>query len=338
MSLFEGLRQQLRSVIELPSTGPDFLFTLWSDNGDEIKNASKLIVGPGQGCVFVYEGSVRALYAHPGKVDLKTGNIPFWTTISKGMQFFKSEHKVGIYFFRTSLIADQKWGTSSPIKYEDALYRFPVGLRAYGNYSIQIIDPRIFFISMVAGQPVLNTDDFRKIMVNRLIQPLTDYLAEAKLSYTQIDGKREEIAIALSAKLLPEFEKMGFRLDDFRIEGTDFDEATQQRINRIADMAADVQAARQTGLSFKEVQQIEALRDAARNQNGAAGAGIGIGAGIGLGQMMSQAMPPQAPTEATAANGDPLKSKLVELKDLFDANLITGEEYAAKRQALLAKL
>ena len=135
MGLFDGMKNQLRSVIQWVNPQPNALFERWSDNGDEIKNASKLIVGPGQGCIFVYEGKVEGVYAAEGMVELKTANIPFWTTITKFMQAFVSEHKVGIYYFKTTQILDQKWGTNSTIKYDDPKYKFPVGLRAFGNFS-----------------------------------------------------------------------------------------------------------------------------------------------------------------------------------------------------------
>lgn len=57
---------------------------------------------------------------------MATDNIPFITTISKIMQAFESENKVGIYFFKTTIITDQKWGTKSPVKYIDPIYKFPV--------------------------------------------------------------------------------------------------------------------------------------------------------------------------------------------------------------------
>ncbi len=59
--IIDGIKRQLRSVIEWDNPDPDDLFFRWSYNGDEIKNASKLIVNPGQGCVFVYEGEVKAV-------------------------------------------------------------------------------------------------------------------------------------------------------------------------------------------------------------------------------------------------------------------------------------
>ena len=59
MTIYESIRRQLRTVIEWRDPSPEALFSQWSDNGDEIKNASKLIVNPGQGCIFVYEGQIR---------------------------------------------------------------------------------------------------------------------------------------------------------------------------------------------------------------------------------------------------------------------------------------
>ena len=46
--IFDGIRRQLRSVIEWRDPSPEALFSQWSSDGDEIKNASKLIVNPGQ--------------------------------------------------------------------------------------------------------------------------------------------------------------------------------------------------------------------------------------------------------------------------------------------------
>src|SRR5262245_13693839 len=65
-----GVRAQLRSVVQWVDADPEILFERWTDNGDEIKNASKLIVGPGQGCIFVYEGAIRATLTKEGIVEV----------------------------------------------------------------------------------------------------------------------------------------------------------------------------------------------------------------------------------------------------------------------------
>ena len=336
MSLKEGLKRQLRSVIEWENFSNDDLFYKWSENGDEIKNASKLIVGPGQGCIFVYQGKVKSVITESGLVDLHTDNIPFWTTISKFMQFFESENKVGIYFFKRTKVLDQKWGTSNIIKYKDPIYNFIIGLKVFGNYSLQIIDPELFFVSVVGSDNNYQISNLREVFVNRITEPLTNYLATSKYSYDNIDENRNKISDEIEELLFPVFEKLGFNIVDFRIEGASFDENTMKRINRIADINAEVQAISATGLEYEKFQQIEALRDAAKNEGGAAGAGVGIGAGISLGQMLTKSA--YIPEETNSGKIDDPMTRLAKLKGLFEAELITIQEYEKKKSEVLNNL
>ncbi len=331
MALWDGIKRQLRSVIEWNTPKNDELFYRWSENGDEIKNASKLIVGPGQGCIFVYEGKVTAVYEEEGTVDLSTHNIPFWTTITKFMQAFESEHKAALYFYKRTRILDQKWGTLSAVKYDDPKYNFPVSLRAFGNYSMQISDANHFFTQVVGATESYLVSDFRVMMTNRLIHPLSDYLAEKKLSYAQVDAQREEIAADMTERLQEDFNGMGFNLIDFRIEGTDFDDETLTRINRIADVNADTHAANAAGISYRELQQLDALQDAAKNESGAAGIFMGMGAGNALSQTMNETF------SAPQASRD-LRTRLQELQGLHAEGLITDEEYEAKKRSILEEL
>jgi membrane protease subunit (stomatin/prohibitin family) len=325
------MTRQLRSVIQWENPDPELLFQRWTDNGDEIKNASKLIVGPGQGCVFVYEGRVEGVFAEEGLYVLKTANIPFFTNLRRFMQSFVSEHKVGLYFFRTAKLLNLKWGTESLIKYEDPKYKFPVALRAFGNYSMRIVDGGGFFRQIVGGAEIFRIENIREPMNARLVQPLTDYFATAGYTYTQIDPNREEIAAALTAKLQQDFTQLGFTLEDFRIQGTSFDEDTLRRINRIADLSAEAQAASAAGVSYAQLQQLSALRDAAKNP-GAGGAGMAMAVGMGMAGAVVQPAAGQAP-----AADDPA-AKLKQLKQLLDDKLISQDEYEAKKKEILARL
>ena len=331
MSVWDGVKRQLRSVIEWNNPGADELFYRFSENGDEIKNASKLIIGPGQGCIFVYEGEVVSVLEEEGMSSLRTENIPFWTTVTKFMQAFESEHKVGLYFFKKTRILDQKWGTLSPIKYEDPKYKFPVALMAYGNYSFKIEDAESFFVNVLGPHEYYRVSDFREMMLSRVNQPIADFLASAQFSYAQIDSEREEISKALGENLERDFHKLGFSLTDFRIEGTDFDEVTQERINSIADITADKYGADAAGVSYSELQRLEAMKDAANNQVGAAGLMMGMGVGGGLAGTAMQ-------TESASNTSKDLKSRLLQLKEFFDADLISEEEYSSKKRSILEEL
>jgi membrane protease subunit (stomatin/prohibitin family) len=334
MGIFDGIKGQFRSVIQWENPELNALFFRWSDRGDEIKNASKLLVGPGQGCIFVYEGKVEAVFDEEGMKELKTANIPFWTTITKFMQAFESEHKVGLYFYRKTQFLDQKWGTPSVIKYYDPVYKFPVGLKARGNYSFRITDAKSFFVSVVGGKDLFLTDDIRPVITSRLSQPMMDFFAESKLSYADIDSKREEISSGLLVKLKPEFDKFGFEMLDFRIEVTEFDEDTNKRVGRIADMQAESMAANAAGVNFAQLQQLDAMKMAASNP-GSAGMAMGMGVGMGFGQGMGNAAFGTA-QNAPAAE-DPMV-KLKKIKEMLDAGLITQEDYENKKKAILEKM
>ena len=86
-------------------------------------------------------------------------------------------------------------------------------------------------------------------------------------------------------------------MSDFRIERTDFDEKTHERIDKIADKMADAQgdAARVNEFAgingagmanYATMEQLRALNSAASNPNGMAGMGVGMGFGAGLGAGM----------------------------------------------------
>jgi membrane protease subunit (stomatin/prohibitin family) len=282
--------------------------------------------------VFVYEGRVEAVYTEEGLFQLRTDNRPFFTTLVRFMQAFHSEHKVGIYFFRTAKILNLKWGTESLIKYEDPKYNFPVGLRAFGNYSMRIVDGRAFFQQVVGGAHAFAIEQIREPLNARLVQPLTDYFAEAGYTYTQIDPNREEIATALAAKLQQEFTQLGFLLEDFRIQGTSFDDDTMRRINRIADVNAEAHAASAAGVSYAQLQQLEALREAAKNQGSG---GVGMAMAVGMG--MAGAVVPSIASQSAAQPDDPA-AKMKKLKALLDQQLITQAEYEEKRREILSTL
>lgn len=304
---------QLRSVIEWKDADPDLLIWKWTGTNDELKNASKLIINPGQAAIFIYEGQVKAVHDYPGLFELKTANLPFWTTLSKIMQGFTSEHKANIYFVRITEFLNQKWGTKAPVKYTDPKYQFPVGLRAFGNFSFHITDPRKFFTEIASNVDVMPISAIRNVIVDRIMQPLTDVLAKSGFSYAEVDSKRMELSKMLSDLVAPEFLPLGFEMSDFRIENTDFDEKTQERIDKISDKIADAHAINAMGNinnqglnAYATIERLNAMNTAAANPNGMAGVGMGMGAGMGLGAGMGMmgamgqpmAAPPPPPTAA----------------------------------------
>ncbi len=328
-----GILNQFRSVIQWEDPRPNELFLKFTDKGDEIKNASKLILQPGQGCIFTYEGKIEGVFDQEGIYDLKSDNTPFITTIKKFLSLKDgSEHVVGIWFYRKADILNMRWGTRVPIAYTDPTYTFPILLSAFGNYSIRITEPKSFFENVVAGKEYYGHAELKEVFLSRITQNITDYLANAKFSYVDIDSNLNNIAVSVREKTETIFNDLGFEVLDYRIEGTQFDKETLDRIAKISDVQAEVLAAKIAGINYTKHQQLQAMRDAANNEGGAAGMLMGVGAGMGAGNIMNQGT--QNQQQAPQQTENPM-DKLKKLKEMFDMELITQEEFTAKKKEIL---
>ncbi len=333
MGIFNIFSNQLSKVIQWENPNPATLWYKYPNKRNEIINASKLIVAPGQGCILVYEGQIADIIETDGIFNLETDNHPFITTLSRLRQNFESEHKLAIYFFRKAQSINQPWGTPSPIKFIDIEYKIPVELGLNGNFSYKIQKPKFFFTEIIGTRDELQTQEMSQVITDRILQLIANVINEKKYSYLEIDGNLENIAREISLKINEEYTTLGLQLTDFRIVGTQFDERTQERIGRVADVSADIKAAQQAGLGYVELEKLRALRDAARNESGLAGAGLQLGVGMEIGKKFNE----QTDNFLSTGNADATE-KLRKLKILLDEQIITQEDFEAKKQEILNKL
>ncbi len=330
---FSFFKRQMASVIEWTDQQIWSLLARYPSADDEIKNASKLIVGPGQGVILVYEGRITEVFTREGIYNLETDNYPFITSLLKLRTLFESEHKMKIFFFRTADNVDQNWGTAAPVKYVDPVYKFPVELGANGNFSYQVANPELFFAKIAGLADLYTTVQARNLLQSRITQVMSNMLANMQFSFQQIDAQLNNISDSLKKELESEFDEIGLKLTDFRISGTIFDPGTRARIASIANVTAESQAASAGGMNYVEMEKLRAMRDAAKNP-GLAGAGLQMGAGIALGKMFADQSSQSAAPEPAA---DPMQ-QLQKLKQLLTEGIITQEEFDAKKKQWLDKL
>ncbi|MHC5310275.1 SPFH domain-containing protein [Myroides sp. LJL116] len=335
MGLKSFFKRQLSTVVEWKDQESNYLFYKIPTPTSEIKNASKLIVSPGQGCILVYDGKVQDVLDTPGVYLLSSKNIPFITTLLKLSQAFESEHKMHLYFFRTAEIVNQSWGTSNPIKYIDSQYNIPIELGAYGNYSVRMEKQQELFTNVIGSKDVFTTEDLREIITGRIIASLTSYLAQSAFSYNQIDAHLILMSEQIKANLNQTLDKLGLVLTDFQVESCSFDENTKEHIQKIASMTTEALAAEQVGMNYIELEKLRALRDAAQNEGGLAGAGLQMGAGFEL----SKTIMDQKPDSFQGAVGDkdPIE-QLKALKELVDQQILTQEEFETKKREILSRI
>lgn len=332
MGLGDFFRSQLSQIIEWKDQQPDVLVYKFPSQSDELKNASKLIVAPGQGAILVYEGKVTDHLSDEGLFDLETDNHPFITTLLKLRNNFESEHKLKVYFYRTAEVVNQGWGTSQPVKYIDPFYKIPVALGANGSFSFKIADPLYLFSNVIGSQDAYHVSQARQLLQSRFPQSLSSVLAQSGLSYQHIDAQLPSLSEKISEQLHHEVAKLGFVLTDFKINGTLFDNATSERIGKVADITSDTMAASEGGLTYVEMEKLKALRDAARNEGGLAGAGFQLGVGMDLGKTFNVAK-----DALLNADTSDIVSKLQQLKLLLNEGIITQKEFDDKKKEWLDK-
>jgi hypothetical protein len=327
MGLRDLFKRQLRTVVEWKEQDGQLLFHLMETTTDEIKNASKLIVAPGQGCVVVYDGKVSGVLTEPDVFSMETANHPFITSLLNLAQRSESEHKMRFYFFRTAEVVNVLWGTASPVKYIEPDYKLPVTLGACGNFSIKIADAGRMFTTLLGTMSNYSVADVQELVSSRIVAPLSSFLAEKAYPYREVDSHLMDLSNELKERTATELEQLGLELTDFRVNSVTFDEDTMERIGRIANMTAEQRAAAEVDLDYVSMQKLEALRDAARNEGGLAGAGLQLGAGV---QLAKDVFKTQAADDST--------ERLRKLKKLLDEQLITEEEYEKKKNEILSQL
>jgi membrane protease subunit (stomatin/prohibitin family) len=189
--------------------------------------------------------------------------------------------------WRTSLspaAIDLKWGTSNPLTVRDPEIG-PVRIRAFGNFSIRIKEPKDFMSQIAGTKEITTVEDVAGQLRTAIVSHFSDLFAESKIPFLDSASKLNETSAALQTHLAPAFETFGLELTGFFIENISVPPEVEKILDKRAGMGviSDVQ-------KYAQFQAADAIKDAAQNTGGGAGAGVGLGAGIAMGQSMMDAM------------------------------------------------
>ncbi|MDP1832331.1 MAG: SPFH domain-containing protein [Geothrix sp.] len=343
MGLMDWGKAQFLDILEWLDDSNDTLAWRFPMRGQEIQTGGQLVVRESQEAVFINEGQLADVFK-PGTHRLTTQNLPILATL-KGWKFgFESPFKSDVYFISTRLYNDLKWGTSNPIMMRDADFGM-LRIRAFGIYSIKVVDSGTFLKQLVGTNGVYTVPDISEQLRKTIMSRFTDALGEAKIPALDLAAKYDEISDFVKQKLQDEFKTMGLELSKFFVENISLPEEVEAMMDKRTGvgMMAPVMGA------YTQMQVADAIPLAAANPGGVAGMGMGVGLGFGMGNMMGQQMagasqqmgqqsfPAGAAAAPAAAPAKSLKEDLTDLKELFDGQLITQAEYDTQRAAIMKK-
>jgi membrane protease subunit (stomatin/prohibitin family) len=293
--LSQFLSKQFIDVIQWNEPEDGVLSYRYPMQDMEIMNGGQLTVRESQMAAFINEGRIADVFG-PGLYTLTTRNLPLLTDLMNWDKAFQSPFKSDVYFFSTRQQIDQKWGTATPITIRDKEFG-AVRLRAFGNYTYKVADPRVFFNQVAGTRDAYFASDLEGQLRTAIVAGMTNTFANSDVSFLDMAANQATLGAQIAAELKPTFAGLGLELSQFVVENVSLPEELQKVIDgRIGvGMAGDLG-------KYTQLQAAESLGVAAANTGGAAGMGVGLGAGAVMAQtLMGATLPGAAKPQADAA-------------------------------------
>src|SRR6266566_3674372 len=283
MGIFDAIRTQFIEVIEwLDDSGNTMLYR-FPVHDQEIKNGARLTVRESQAAIFVFQGQIADVFP-PGLYTIDGGNTPILTKLGAWKYGFTSPFKAEVYFVNTKQFTDLKWGTPNPVMMRDADFGV-VRLRAFGIYSMRVVEPRAFLKELTGTNARFQTEDIEGQLRRTLVSGFSDAVAESKIAALDLASQYDELGGILRAKLDQDFKAFGLELTKFVIENISLPPEVEAAMDKRTSMGVIGDVGR-----YAQFQAADAMRDAAQNPSGGAGTGAGLGAGFAIGNAMAGAM------------------------------------------------
>lgn len=331
-----------------------------------ITNGSKILVPEGFGLVLVQDGAITGYSSEPGgyiwqaddpnSQSIFAGDKIVDTFFKQSWERFKfggqpSSQQIALYV-RLGELPGNKFGTQSPIYWDDAYINAQVGAVTHGTYSIYVVDP-IKFVAKFLPAPFLQGSNIydladkgnesalqlRSEVVGSLAAAFSDYTNDKDRAnrITKIQADSAGFTTSLANVLDTKFgwqEMRGLRLESAALIAIEYDDDSKEVLKSVqrADALSGNRAATNLQASVAEGIVLAGAEGAQGILGlGIAGSALGIGGLIGSGGSL---ISPSGTTDPANPKEDQFEY-LRKLKEAWDAGLINQEEYeAAKAKAL----
>ncbi len=345
MALMDFIKKQFIDIIQWTETGDGTLAWRFPMADMEIQNGGSLTVRESQMAVFVNEGKVADVFG-PGTYKLTTQTLPVLTYLKNWDKLFESPFKSDVYFFSTRQQVDQKWGTPQPITIRDADFG-AVRLRAFGNFSYRVADPKLFHTEISGTRDTYTVQDLDGQLRGIVLQNISAAIASSGIAFLDLAANQLKFAEVLVTQLGPEFGKIGLKLEVMTVQNLSLPEDLQKVLDQKIGMGM---VGNDMGkfMQYQTAQAIPKFAEGGGGGGGIAGDAMGLGAGVALGQVLAQnlaaglqgagaaAAAPVA--QAVGVKAEDVMATLEKLGELKSKGILTQEEFDAKKIELLKKL
>lgn len=330
-----------------------------------ITNGSKIVVPEGTALITMQDGAITGFVAEPGgfiftsddsnSKSLFAGNGIIASTLGQSWERFKFGGQPGAqqlaFYVNLKEIPNNRFGTQAEIYWDDAYLNTQVGAITRGSYTMRIVDPILFVKNFVPAAylqpnaPIFDFADMDNAAGSQLFNEVVSSLSAAFSNYTndpakgnrmsKIQGDQIGFAQSMSSAVEMGYQwksARGLEIVSVAIQAIEYDEDTKALLSDVkkADALAGVR-----GNAFMQQSVARGFQAAGENPEGGASSmafmGMGMNAVAGAVGGLQQAQPTQ-PTQPVQE--DPY-TKLVEMKKLLDAGVISQADFDALKSKIL---
>ncbi len=337
MALMDFIKKQFIDVIEWTESQDGILAWRYPMAGNEIQNGAALTVRESQLALFVNEGQVADQFS-PGLHKLTTQTLPVLTYLKNWDKLFQSPFKSDVYFFSTRLQVDQRWGTQQPVTIRDKDFG-AVRLRAFGNYTYRVVDPKLFHTRISGTRDTYTVADLDGQLRGLMLQHISDAVAGAGIPFLDLAANQVAFAKRLQEATAPAFAALGLALEGVTLQSVSLPEELQKVLDQRIGMGM---VGNDMGkfMQYQTAQAIPKMTEGGGGGSGIAGDAMGLGAGVALGQVLAQQLNQglQGQAAAPGIKPDDVLGLLEKLGELKAKGVLTDDEFSAKKAELLKKL
>ena len=221
------LHDQWQDLIQCENMGNELLMKKVTTPTGQISKGSRIIVAPGQMAVILDSGMIMDATAESGAYEFDQSSSPsffggdFGEVFKEMWQRFKYNGTPAkgqaVYFFNMTEILGNKFGTATPIVFQDWSHPIPnqmtgtyapmrVEVRCYGTYTFSVGDPVQFMQNVAGAGDEYRVDQITDQMRAEVIGAFQNVLNELgsslhKVPVMELPSRTDEIKTTMDEKV-----------------------------------------------------------------------------------------------------------------------------------------
>lgn len=245
MGIFGKKKHGLIDVIRYEGS-PDVL--IWKHDCEDFNTNCQLIVNEGQEAIFIKNGQALESFL-PGRYTLDSQNYPFIRTLVGAVTRGINPFQCSVYFVNKGISMGIDWGTDSPMRIQDPVYKLPIDITAYGDFSVSVENSKQLLTGFVANSKGFTHDELRQyfsmMMATKIRSIITSTLVTNRLSPLGIDAYLDLISNQIQPVIASVFAQYGLGVNHFAIANIGYSGLEEVEAALGKEMVSDITFARE---------------------------------------------------------------------------------------------